>query len=793
MTADPLTELTGARPLLIDLLRRVAGLREPLLLSPRILNVLESFTSEPPGDRLKGSGAERVLREVREAICHPPRIGLAVRPRIGRWRYLCADLDAETVEEIPVRAFLQMKEHHVGVSDQDDRFTLEIDLGPFKREVPRLREPSSIGRGVDFLNRHLSRKLFADQENGFAAFINFLRLHHVRGRPLMLSERVRDLLELSECLRDALELIDNLPPSTPWAEVEPALEALGFQPGWGADVESIRTSMAMLLDILEAPDPGVLTAFLSRMPMIFSLAILSPHGFFGQAGVLGLPDTGGQVVYILDQVRALEQEMRRRIASHGLVGLEPQIVVVTRLIPEARGTTCDQRIERIEGTEHARILRVPFRSDSGEVLEPWISRFDLWPYLERFAHDAGRELVAELGGKPDFIVGNYSDGNLVATLLSHYLKVTQCNIAHALEKTKYLYSELYWRDHEASHRFSCQFTADLIAMNAADFIIASTYQEIAGSEASEGQYESYRSFTMPGLYRVVEGVDVFDPKFNIVSPGAAPEYYFAYTERERRPPELARIAEAMICGEPDMPYRGMLAEPSKPPVFTMARLDHVKNVTGLVEWYAKCPKLRSLANLVIIGGFIDPDHSEDREERSQIERMHALFEEHGLDGQVRWLPRCTDRELGGEIYRQIADRRGVFVQPARFEAFGLTVVEAMTTGLPVFVTCHGGPKEIVEDGRSGFHIDPNYGDRAAESIAQFLAEARTDSARWDQISEAARARVEARYTWSRYARRMLDLTCLYGFWKYATDLERRGTQRYLEMFYALQYRPLAGG
>ena len=40
--------------------------------------------------------------------------------------------------------------------------------------------------------------------------------------------------------------------------------------------------------------------------------------------------------------------------------------------------------------------------------------------------------------------GNYSDGNLVATLLSHYLNVTQCTIAHALEKTKYEDADVYW-------------------------------------------------------------------------------------------------------------------------------------------------------------------------------------------------------------------------------------------------------------------------------------------------------------------------------------------------------------
>ncbi|WP_206208821.1 hypothetical protein, partial [Vogesella mureinivorans] len=81
----------------------------------------------------------------------------------------------------------------------------------------------------------------------------------------------------------------------------------------------------------------------------------------------------------------------------------------------------------------------------------------------------------------DLIIGNYSDGNLVAFLLARRLKVTQCNIAHALEKSKYLFSNLYWQDSEDKYHFSLQFTADLIAMNAANFIVSSTYQEIVGT------------------------------------------------------------------------------------------------------------------------------------------------------------------------------------------------------------------------------------------------------------------------------------------------------------------------
>jgi len=39
--------------------------------------------------------------------------------------------------------------------------------------------------------------------------------------------------------------------------------------------------------------------------------------------------------------------------------------------------------------------------------------------------DAAREITAELKGQPDLIIGNYSDGNLVASLISHKQGITQ--------------------------------------------------------------------------------------------------------------------------------------------------------------------------------------------------------------------------------------------------------------------------------------------------------------------------------------------------------------------------------
>jgi sucrose synthase len=223
----------------------------------------------------------------------------------------------------------------------------------------------------------------------------------------------------------------------------------------------------------------------------------------------------------------------------------------------------------------------------------------------------------------------------------------------------------------------------------------------------------------------------------------------------------------------------------------MARMDRIKNITGLVEWYGRSEALRREANLLVVGGHVDPARSADDEERGQIELMHRLMSDHGLDGQVRWLGMHLEKDFAGELYRFVADQRGAFVQPALFEAFGLTVVEAMSTGLPTFATLFGGPSEIIEDGVSGFHIDPNHGEATAERIATFLARCREEPRYWDRLSNGALQRVAERYTWARYAERLMTLSRIYGFWNYVTNLERAETRRYLQMFYGLQFRPLA--
>lgn len=768
-------------------LRRCFADGRALLLHTDLAACLAAEAAERPGE-LTASRLEAAVRRMQEAVLRPPWAYFTLRENAGRWQCLRCHLEDPLPQALTVADYLAFKERLV-VAEAEP--ALEVDFAPFNREFPRLKEIRSIGQGVLFLNRHLSSAMFQRPAEGHARLLEFLRLHALEGRQLMLYAHMGDVAHLREALRVAQERLAGVDPATPWSELADPLGRLGFAPGWGDTAARVTDTMSLLTDILEAPSPQILESFLARIPMISRLLILSPHGWFAQDNVLGRPDTGGQVVYILDQARALEREMRTRLAEQG-VDVAPRILVVTRLIPEADGTTCDVPLEPIHGCERAAILRVPFRRPGGEVVREWISRFAIWPWLETFARDVEQAALAEFGGRPDLIIGNYSDGNLVASLLAQRLGVTQCNIAHALEQSKYLHSALYWRENDQPYHFACQYTADLIAMNSADFIVTSTFQEIAGTAEAVGQYEGYRAYTLPGLYRVVHGVDPFDPRFNIISPGADERVYYSYLEAGRRLYSLHGEIDRLLFGaEPGVPWRGRYEAPDKPILFTLARLDRIKNLTGLADWFGASPRLREQANLLVIGGHVDPAASDDDEEAEQIRRMHALMDRHGLDGQVRWLGARLDKSLAGEIYRVVADRRGVFVQPALFEAFGLTLIEAMASGLPVFATRHGGPLEIIQHGTSGFHIDPNDGAAAASAMADFLEQTAADPERWLAISRGALARVEARYTWRLYAERMMTLSRIYGFWKYVSNLEREETARYLQMLLHLQYRPLA--
>lgn len=771
---------------------------KPYLLRNDLLTAFADYCQrlDKPASFRQSSLLAKLIYYTQETILESESFCLVVRPQIALSQAFRLTDDL-TCEPISIQELLDLRDRLVHRFHPEEGDLLELDFRPFYDYSPIIRDPKNIGKGVQFLNRFLSSKLFQAEQTGeqwLESAFQFLRLHQYNSIPLLINDRISNQRQLSQQVKTALDLLESYSSEEPYSNLRFELQSLGFEPGWGNTASRIRESLELLDGLIDAPDHQSLEAFLSRIPMLFRIVLVSVHGWFGQEGVLGRPDTGGQVVYVLDQARSLEQQLREDIFLAGLegLGIEPKIIILTRLLPNSEGTRCDQRLEKVYGTDNAWILRVPFREFNPKLTQHWISRFEIWPYLETFALDAEREILAEFQGRPDLIIGNYSDGNLVAFLLARKLKVTQCNIAHALEKSKYLFSNLYWQDLEEQYHFSLQFTADLISMNAANFIISSTYQEIAGTSDSVGQYESYQCFTMPELYHVVSGIELFSPKFNVVPPGVNESYFFPYTNLEERLlGEGERLEELLFTLEDPKRVFGHLDNPDKRPLFSLARLDRIKNLTGLAECFGKSEALQEQCNLILVAGKLRSEDSTDREEISEIHKLYHLIDQYNLEGKIRWLGIMLPKADAGEIYRIIADRRGIFVQPALFEAFGLTVLEAMITGLPIFATEFGGPREIIQHGANGFLINPTHPEETATMILDFLAKCQQYPDYWQEISERAIQRVYSHYTWKIHTTRLLSLARIYGFWNHTSQENREELLRYIETLFYLLFKPRA--
>ncbi len=739
---------------------------------------------------MENSRTAQFLKKLNELLIVEGLILLMHRYERGKIRLYRMSSNCDHMQEISISRYFDYKDAYVlGNLPAANRDTLEIDFMPFYDYSPSVRTIKNVGNGISFLNKHLSSRMFHKSEEWGEKLFDFLKLHKIDGQQLLVNPAI--LQTRNDCIvamEKTLNILETHDLETPYATLERDMKINGFEPGWGYNAGRIIETMELLKGLFYEPRSDILEEFISRVPMISKVAILSPHGWFGQENVLGKPDTGGQVIYILDQVRALEKYLMEEYELAGIT-VEPRIIVLTRLIPNAGDTTCNQPKEDIIGTDHAYILRIPFYDDNGNILQDWISRFKIWPYLDRYAADCEHELLGQLGGRPDLVVGNYSDGNLVATLLADRLKVTQCTIAHALEKTKYLFSDLYWDNMEQDYHFSCQYTADLIAMNKSDFIITSTYQEIAGTAERMGQYESYQYYTMPGLYQVINGINLFSPKFNVVPPGVDEANYFPYYQADKRTESRTQHWEKRLFHEVSPDIHGHLLEPDKPPVFSMARLDRIKNITGLVEAFGMDPELRKQCNLVIAAGTIHMEESGDVEERNEIEKMYMLIEKYQLGGHMRWLPSIPKQETG-EVYRIIADKAGMFVQPALFEAFGLTVLEAMQCGVPTFGPIFGGPSEIIVNKESGILMNTSKPEMMAGDIRAFLAICEKDPDYWRMISENGITRVRERFTWEKYSDKLIRLTKLYGFWRFAESEEGMiRMSRYCDLFYHLFLKP----
>ena len=100
-----------------------------------------------------------------------------------------------------------------------------------------------------------------------------------------------------------------------------------------------------------------------------------------------------------------------------------------------------------------------------------------------------------------------------------------------------------------------------------------------------------------------------------------------------------------------------------------------------------------------------------------------------------------------ELYRLAAEKRGVFVNSALTEPFGLTLIEAASCGLPIVAPNDGGPLDIVKNCRCGELVDTTDTLAMARVIKKILS----DEEKWNAFSKSGILNVRKLYTWESHA------------------------------------------
>lgn len=207
--------------------------------------------------------------------------------------------------------------------------------------------------------------------------------------------------------------------------------------------------------------------------------------------------------------------------------------------------------------------------------------------------------------------------------------------------------------------------------------------------------------------------------------------FASYVERWGYPPDHLTMIPNFVPAA-DFPVRDerLRAEarseldlPDEVTVFgTVASLIDYKNHLGVVEAAGRLAAEHPEARWLFVG---------DGPMREAIESRAAQL---GLADRVRLTGRRTD-------VPRLLQACDAFILPSLFEGMPNAVLEAMATGLPVIGTAVSGTEELIEEGRTGWLIEPGSSDALETAMRQALAR-RGD---WLEMGAAARRVIEERY------------------------------------------------
>lgn len=440
----------------------------------------------------------------------------------------------------------------------------------------------------------------------------------------------------------------------------------------------------------------------SPQPQLY-LLMISIHGLIrGHDLELGRDaDTGGQTKYVVDLARALgENEQVERVD------------LITQRVVDPK--VSDDYAERLEPlSESARIIRID------TVPEGYLPKEKLWDHLDTFLdnlltwlHDQPR--------MPDAVHSHYPDAGYVAVRLANLLGIPLVHTGHSLGRDKrkrLLASGASKQEIEQTYNIAQRIAAEEETLANADLVIASTNNEI------EEQYGLYNYYDPQRMVVIPPGTDLakfYPPDGND---------QFAFTES----------------------LQHFLREPDKPLILALSRPDERKNISTLVEAYGESKDLQQAANLLVIAGNRDDIRDLGVGARSVLTELLLLVDAFNLYGKVA-IPKHHRADDVPEIYRLAAASRGVFINPALTEPFGLTLLEAAASSLPVVATENGGPVDIIGLCRNGVLIDPLDKEEMTSALLKLLQ----DREQWSRASENGLKGVRKHYTWQAHARTFLE-------------------------------------
>ena len=434
------------------------------------------------------------------------------------------------------------------------------------------------------------------------------------------------------------------------------------------------------------------------------IALLSIHGLIrGEELELGRdPDTGGQTLYVVELARALAQQ-------DGVARVE---LFTRRVGDSAVDEIYAERFEKL--SPRARIVRI----DCGP--EEYIRKEELWDHLDFFA-DNLLEYFREDGAQPDLIHSHYADAGYVGLKVASSLGLPLVFTGHSLGRVKrrrLLASGLSGKEIELRYHMSRRIEAEEETLSVAHRVVASTDNEV------REQYELY---------------DHYRPdQMCVIPPGTNLQRFHPPDGKEQRSPIVAEL-------------RRFLTDPEKPMILAISRPDERKNISTLIEAYGASPQLREKANLVVVAGNRDDIREMDDGSARVLLDLLLEIDRSDLYGKVAY-PKHHGPEDVPTLYRLAAAGGGVFINPALTEPFGLTLIEAAASGVPIVATEDGGPRDIIANCRNGVVIDP----LDSVKMAEVLLEALTDRDTWKARSTQGLVGVEKHYSWAAHSKRYVQ-------------------------------------